>query len=240
MQYLQKDVNYSGAVRDQIRMSRVRFSHLLLHGKSTDGTAHSSSELIADLKKIIINSALSGFASQKKNITDVSLWDFINVSDMSGGVGYSATDLSYRALIPLGDYNLQDSDMIFDVASSSNLTKQLSFRMVALRLGDGIERVEYLKRPVPTDGVHFARVLQLYDVDVNATEVKSLLSFENGTQAEIRHHSALELTQAVSRIESVNTYGCVYSDKDIEEGRAFKIEPSAAFNALAIQYSTLN
>lgn len=244
MQYLIKEGTFSaGAINEQIRLTRVRFSHLMIKLIDKGTVPHTSAEMIADLKKLVINSSVSGFASQKKNITDCLAWDFATLTDMSGGVGYSATELGARLFIPLGDYNLQESDIIIDINTSSNLTKDIGFRVTALRLADNMERLEYLRRTVSTDGLHFARVLQMYDVNVNiaGTEVKSIITFtENDTQATVRHNTAYDLTQAVSQVEAVNTYGCIFSDKDVEEGRSIRVQPDAQFTAFAIQYSTLN
>lgn len=234
MYKLQEYDNGAAAVSISItdRVTKLKFTHLLFQIR---GVA-----LIAtELPKIILNATISGI--NKNIITNVSLLNFAYYSDMLGGVGLNSTTDAY-ILIPLGSLDTHVQDLNYSIKSTSALAaQQFNMNVYAVRLDEEMDLLEYEYRAIPTTNVTFDNVYRIYDTaTAYNSAVNTVLTFPNNSQMTIPHKMAFALCQAQSKLESQNTFGTVFSDKDLDQGRQVTLLASAAWNALIISYSKLN
>lgn len=219
------------SIAESVSLDKVKISHLLIliHGTAVKAT---------EAPKILINGRIMDENNQSRNVISGNMpLDVLGAySDMLGGVGFNSTTDEY-VLLPIGSRDLSDKELILDIKSSAALAaNDLIMEISGLRLDDNMPALEYQYRSIPIAGITVPRCLCMYDVNTAYnSSVVSVITMENGSQLNIPHNTGFALAQATQKLESVNTFGIIYQDKDMEEGRKITIEPSAAFNAFILQ-----
>ena len=232
---LEKTYN-NEVINESLRVSKVKFSHLFIGVK---GTAVRATEC----PKIIVNAFVSGEGARSRNIiTNAPLSVLVDYSDILKGLGWTSTTHGYTAL-PLGSLDLSKIDLILELKGlSAFAANDLTLIVFAVRLDDNMPILEYQYRSVPVDGITIPNVLSVYDVNVTDgidNNNVSTLTFDKGDNMNVAHKAAFGMCQALSGLETANTWGLLHMDKDMEFGRRIKFQPTTAFNAFIVQYSSI-
>lgn len=214
------------------RITRLKVSHLLIQ-------VHGVALVATECPKLILDMNISG---ENRNIViNCDLLTLAKWADGNGGVSITSTTDMYIWL-PIGFYDTNINDINYKIKSSSDLgANALTLDMTAYRMDDQAPILELEKRTLGVTPVTFDRVLQMYDINTAYNSAKkSTLTFENNSQMVVPHKVAFGLHQATAKLESANTFGLLYSDKDMGLGRKVTIFPDTAFDVLTISYSGIN
>ncbi len=229
---IKEDTKNNASISESLRLSKVKISHILF-------MAHGVGIKATEAPKLIFDIFVQDEYNNNKNIvTGVPASVFGEYADMLGGVGFnSITDIYF--LIPVGTLDLSDKDLMIEMKTTSALAaNDFVYSLYGVRLDDRLPVLEYQYRAMPVDGVTIPNCLALYDVSTAYnSSVISVITMSDGSQINIPHKMAFALAQCTQKLETQNAYGIVFQDKDMEGGRKIKVEPSASFNALVLQYS---
>lgn len=215
------------------RITKLKVSHVLIQ-------VHGVALIATELPKLILNMNISG--ENRNLVTSCDLLTLAKYADQNGGCTMVSTTDAY-ILLPIGSIDTNVNDVNYKIHSTADLgANAMTIDMVAYRLGDNIPILEYELRAMPTSSITFKRVMLAFDINTSYNDTqKTILTFAgNNSQMTVKHGHAFALNQAVSKVESANTFGLLYSDKDMNMGREITFLADATFNMLVVSYSQVN